>query len=78
MTICRYCPTPAQAHALCPMHYARLRRHGDPLYERPYHRTCTVDGCDRATVGGRTMCEMHRSRAWRRGLPTGRRQEARR
>jgi hypothetical protein len=39
------CEKPARrGSSLCPMHYARVRRHGDPHYVRQV-RLCSVDGC---------------------------------
>lgn len=45
---------------LCSMHYSRLRRHGDPLWERP--KICSVDGCD-SKYYSLGFCQKHYSRA---------------
>lgn len=40
------CGKPIRSAELCGMHYARMRRHGDPLKRlTEKHSSCTVDGC---------------------------------
>ena len=53
--------------ALCGKHYARLRRHGDPLaWKRPKRPVCSVDGCEhRAAAKG--LCDTHYRRLRRNG-----------
>lgn len=53
--------------ALCGKHYARLRRHGDPLaWKRPKRPVCSVDGCEhRAAAKG--LCDTHYRRLRRYG-----------
>lgn len=50
------------------MHYARWRRHGDPLYvpERP--AICSVGGCGKVPAS-RGLCEAHYTRLLRYGDP---------
>lgn len=56
---------------LCKMHYARLRRHGDPGTAGKQHAVswegvaCQVDGCDRrVTARGYCLAHYKRSRRW--------------
>lgn len=46
----------------CGMHYARWRRHGDPVWEQPA-RACSIDGCDEPHYG-RGWCAKHYQRWW--------------
>lgn len=71
------CGAPVKGHGLCSKHYARRRRHGDPLTVKPRgaapkHRVCSAEGCDRPhSANG--FCSMHDARA-RRGAPVERMQ----
>lgn len=62
---------------LCKMHYARLRRHGDPGGPEKQHavswagKTCEVSECDRP-VFSKGYCTAHYKRWYRYGAPTGR------
>lgn len=68
------CLHPARTRNLCPMHYQRLRRHGDPEIthkprasssrEVPIAYRCYVDGCTRMATTLR-LCPAHYQR-WRR------------
>src|SRR5687767_2254625 len=59
------CPKQRRARGLCETHYARLRRHGDPLKnlvtEKP--KACTFEDCGKP-VAGRGLCSTHWAR-WR-------------
>src|SRR5207244_579375 len=59
-SLCSYpgCDKVAIARGFCPMHYRRLRVHGDPSYERVFPETCTFPGCDRPWVAN-GFCGKH-------------------
>ena len=66
------CESFAKARGLCPMHYHRWERHGDPLGGGRYrvHKLgtpCLAVGCDRP-ASGRGYCSKHVNRL-RRGIP---------
>lgn len=56
----------------CDAHYSQVRR-GRPLTPiqvlPPVEPFCTIEGCDRAAVGRRRHCRMHRARIERHGDP---------
>jgi HNH endonuclease len=56
------CGKPARQRGWCSMHYARWRKHGDPLYVAQ-QRLCAVDGCGRKHYG-HGWCGTHYAR-WR-------------
>lgn len=60
-------PVKVKKESLCGLHYARFRRHGDPLaWKRPKRQVCSVDECDhRAAAKG--LCDMHYRRVRRYG-----------
>ena len=60
-------PVRVKKEALCGKHYARLRRHGDPLaWKRPKRPVCSVDECEhRAAAKG--LCDTHYRRLRRYG-----------
>ena len=57
------------ARGMCPTHYSRWRKHGDPeLGARPtYSDTCSVDGCEKPRYQRRQMCSTHVMRQHRYG-----------
>lgn len=57
------------AKGYCSLHYQRLRKHGDPLYE-PSERFCSVDGCEKPHFSN-GYCGMHRHRWAKYGDPLG-------
>lgn len=63
------CSGNAYAHGLCPKHYTRYKRWGDPYFSKTDPKDCSVDGCDRRAFA-RLLCEMHYAR-WRRTGSTG-------
>lgn len=60
------CPNPLRARGWCATHWARWRRHGDPLgsYTAPPPRGCSIDGCTRPHEA-HGWCAAHYER-WRR------------
>lgn len=55
------CEKSVKALDMCGMHYQRLKKHGDPLYERPLRvgvERCSIDGCNRL-LRARGMCPTH-------------------
>lgn len=62
------CNKTHKAHGLCSTHYARLLRHGDPLYEKTYPKICTIEGCDKQ-VKAKGLCPMHHWRWKQHGDP---------
>lgn len=66
------CDYPVKSRGLCGMHYARLRRHGDPTitlrkWTKPRRAakrtpTCSIEGCEKL-VEKRGWCSMH-NRRW--------------
>lgn len=67
----------SMVRGLCKMHYARLRRHGDPGEAKKQHavswagKTCEVIECDKQ-VFSKGYCTAHYKRWYRYGSPTGR------
>jgi hypothetical protein len=61
------CGKPEMARGWCTMHYARWRKHGDPLHatvrEIP---ACSEDECDRVSMA-RGLCLVHYKRKWKAG-----------
>lgn len=55
-------------YGLCPMHYKRYKKHGDPLYVRSSseNNKCSVDGCDKLVGkhGSHGMCAAHARKDW--------------
>lgn len=68
------CDRRVKCKGLCPMHYHRLQRHGDPLFltERARRRgaTCKVAGCERK-ASAQELCSLHYSRYRTHGDPLG-------
>lgn len=69
------CERRPQAKGMCGMHYARFKRHGDPLFTinrprapRGNRSTCEVDGCE-SRVKGKGYCLMHYQRYQKTGDP---------
>lgn len=64
------CEQPARTHGYCPIHAARLRRHGSlELKHQPrVGRSCEVAGCERPLRGAR-FCVMHEARLRKHGDP---------
>src|SRR5690625_3504708 len=68
------CDRPTRSSGWCGAHYARYRRHGDPLSGGPTRQTpppdgkCEIPGCDRDYYGG-GMCTAHYRRNKRHGDP---------
>jgi len=63
------CEKPRKARGWCLMHWARWRRHGDPLYARVYaRRECTINGCD-SLINSRGLCRNHAYRLIKYGDP---------
>lgn len=62
------CSKPHEARGLCPMHYRRLRRYGDPFLTAPakYPDRCILPECDRPFYG-KGLCEVHYARQRRHG-----------
>jgi len=68
------CQKPYKARGYCGMHLKRLRTHGDPSIvgkggPRPStepHPICSIDGCDKDTVGN-GLCRNHYMKVYRRG-----------
>lgn len=68
------CEKTMQARGWCSTHYARWRRHGDPLklLRRPNNSTqlCQVPGCQRrAVLATASFCRMHLTRVQKHGDP---------
>lgn len=62
------CEKSVRGHGWCSTHYARWRKHGDPL-KTPYGRSvCSEKGCERG-VAGLGLCRMHYGRLRRHGDP---------
>lgn len=65
------CPNPSDSRGWCKTHYARWRRHGDPLARR-YTKTCRVCGAsyDQHAHGGvcSNACQARYHRAQRYGM----------
>ncbi len=63
------CAKEVQSRGLCPMHYQRNRKYGDPLTSWP-DRTgpCSVEGCDEKRES-KGMCSLHYARFKRHGDP---------
>jgi len=64
------CSKPHKSRGMCPMHYARWRKSGDPnlIPERPSKRPCSIDGCDRVAIA-RSWCVKHYQRWQAHGDP---------
>lgn len=61
-------PIKVLKESLCGLHYARLRRHGDPeAWKKPVRPECSVDGCTLRAVG-HGLCDMHYRRLRRHGV----------
>jgi len=58
---------PNTARGFCLKHYARWRRHGDPLWEAP-PRLCSIEGCEEPHYG-QTWCKNHHRAWWMYGYP---------
>lgn len=68
------CDRGVTAKGLCPLHYDRLRRHGDvgPAGRvRKGPRPCKVDACDNRAVTSDDLCPTHRRRKQLYGSPDG-------
>lgn len=65
------CTKQVHCRAMCPMHYQRWKKTGDPgpVGTVRVRKTCTVDGCDEY-VHGNGLCPQHRWRRNRYGDPT--------
>lgn len=68
------CPQGVYVRGLCRLHYARLRKNGDPgsaapIRKRPTQDTCLVDGCEVAPRA-RGWC-MHHYTRWRKSGDPG-------
>ena len=61
------CEKPVRAKKLCTRHYNKLRKYGDPLYERPKNK-CSIKGCDKK-YEGKGFCKKHYDLNRRRGNP---------
>lgn len=76
MAICKIdgCQSKSAGQGLCSKHYARLRKHGDPLFmkrptpDRDPPPICKIDGCDKKTCS-LGMCSAHYTRYKRHGDP---------
>lgn len=74
MCIVEGCERRVQARNLCPSHYARMRRHGDPLTvlrNRDHDGLCAVEECDQP-YSARGFCNTHYERFRLRGDPLDR------
>lgn len=68
------CTMESRTRKLCPRHYGKWRRYGDPTVSlrasgRPPVAKCTVAGCERDSYA-RTWCTVHYHRWQRHGDPT--------
>lgn len=62
------CLRRAEKRGYCGMHYQRLWKHGDPIFERPTFDICRVRDCKREPRSSRSgLCEMHYCRIRRTG-----------
>lgn len=53
------CENPSHARGMCPMHYQRWRKHGDPgVGAQPVRGTCSVEGCEKP-AHARGWCGAH-------------------
>lgn len=70
MKICKIdgCERKHCALGLCSMHYKRLLKHGDPLYQRKFakDKVCKIDGCNELVGdnGSHGMCRKHARKEW--------------
>lgn len=56
------------AKGLCPKHYRKLRRYGDPNYVKPTYAQCQVSGCHKPPRSTHAdLCAMHYHRMYRDG-----------
>lgn len=68
------CEKESRGRGLCATHWARWRKHGDPLVVKKagvdfnVATRCKVDGCDR-TVKAQSFCQKHYDRARKHGDP---------
>jgi hypothetical protein len=62
------CMKKVHGQGLCEMHYQRMWKHGDPLYEVQKYEVCTANGCTNKTRSPESpYCEMHYYRLRRNG-----------
>ena len=70
------CNKTVHGNGLCGLHYQRMWKHGNPLYQPTQYKICIVDGCNNEVrSSGCKYCEKHYGRLRRRGttqrhLPT--------
>jgi len=65
------CTRPSRSRRWCKKHYARWRKHGNPLfclYQVQHEETCSVEGCDRL-YHAKGFCYMHYERNKIHGYP---------
>ena len=62
------CSMPTRSKGLCNMHYQRLWKHGNPVYQAKRYELCTANGCtNEVRSPGCPYCEMHYGRLRRNG-----------
>lgn len=64
------CTNILYSKGLCKRHYDKLRRNGDPLFERITFKgkPCSIGGCNKPIFNNK-MCAMHNKRYQRHGDP---------
>ena len=75
------CTNHVKQRGWCGSHYARWRRHGDPLGGGTGHGAfqkflqknphCSIEGCEKKPFNSRGWCEMHYARWRKHGSPLG-------